>query len=164
MRWFKRWFNRLESSVLSDEDFIAVIHAAGVRTEQSRNGSWRCGGPCSRMQHSGSLQAWLPDYTMAGDPMWAILERCRRMQYNGQFTAWCLSCCRSLKPMTPEEMIKYDKTPHDPIPTFGMTMGNVHAGARPFVQGMTLGPGESAVMRIPLSLDAVDPHAGTSSD
>jgi hypothetical protein len=118
--WFKRRVLGRVSAPLSDEDFVAVLHAAGVRTDGG-DWSWRC-GCCGHMQHKNVLRALIPDGTLPRDPMWAVLERCRRMAYNGQFTAWCLSCCRALTPMTPAEMLTYDHTPHDPIPVDFITV------------------------------------------
>lgn len=123
MEWLKRLFKRDASRLSDEDDFMALLYSAGVRTEPSRYGAWRCGG-CQQMQHSRSLQAWMPDGTLTGDPMWAVLERCRRMMWNGHFTAWCLTCCRKLKPMTAEEMLKYDATPHDPIPVIRFTVSS----------------------------------------
>ena len=147
----------------TDEDVEAYLVSLGFRVEHPDR-EWRCGGGCNSMQKPSAAMVWVEDGAMRGDPMWSVVSRQRRHAYNGYGTAWCLACCRSFKPMTPEEMAKADSTPHDPIPTIPITCGSLPANARPFVQGMTLLPGESVVLTIPLAMGAVDPGDGGSSE
>ena len=64
--------------------------AVGLRAEIC--GDWfRC-GECHKVQPRGSIQVWVPEGAIAGDPTDYVTELARRYAWNGFSTAWCLPC------------------------------------------------------------------------
>jgi hypothetical protein len=66
----------------------------GLKCEVSRS-SYRC-AECSEMQRAESLEVWVPDGILLGDPAWSVSEKAREMAYNGNFSAWCMECAQKL--------------------------------------------------------------------